>query len=419
MLYLICFYAKAKKRGESMIENEIRLVLETFKKCRIKAGVFKSHEIFSISHEGLYSFFDSKNLGEQLFSILDGRILPKTVYRITDAYDLHYICFLISDDGEAVFFAGPYLSAPPLHAFLLEIGEKNAVSPKRQRYMEEYYGALPILEENNPLFVLVDSLCERIWQSPSFTIRDLSERPESLAAPIIESGKEDGDLSVGMRTIEQRYDFENEMILAVSLGQIHKEKQLLSAFSDNVFEKRISDYLRNAKNYCIIMNTLLRKAAERGGVHPFFIDGVSSDFASKIERLNHLNETSHLMREMFRGYCRLVQNHSTGKLSIPVEKTVIAIESDLSADLSLTYLAKMQNVSAGYLSAVFKKETGKTLSQYITEKRMEYAKYLLETTQLQIQTIAQHTGIMDVQYFSKVFKRYTGMTPREYRERIC
>ena len=66
----------------------------------------------------------------------------------------------------------------------------------------------------------------------------------------------------------------------------------------------------------------------------------------------------------------------------------------------------------------FKKETGKTVSEYIRDKRIEHAKYLLNTTHLQIQTIALHCGIMDVQYFSKIFKKQLGKTPKEYREAL-
>ena len=92
------------------------------------------------------------------------------------------------------------------------------------------------------------------------------------------------------------------------------------------------------------------------------------------------------------------------------------IDSDLSANLSLSSLAATQNVSSGYLSTIFKRETGKTITEYISDERIKLASRLLTTTHLQIQTIALHCGIIDVQYFSKTFKKKTGKTPKEYRE---
>lgn len=62
-----------------------------------------------------------------------------------------------------------------------------------------------------------------------------------------------------------------------------------------------------------------------------------------------------------------------------------------------------------------KREVGKTLSEHIRERRIEHAKYLLGFTDLQIQTVALHCGVLDVQYFTKMFKSQVGLTPSEYR----
>ena len=163
------------------------------------------------------------------------------------------------------------------------------------------------------------------------------------------------------------------------------------------------------------MNTLLRKAAEDGGVHPLYIDRASSGFALKIESIVDMKAIFDVMREMFSSYCRLVRRHSTGKYSVVVKNTVLMIDADISAELSLSALAESQGVTAGYLATVFKKETGKTVVAYIRERRISRAKYLLETTDLQVQTVAMHSGITDVQYFSRIFKKSTGKSPKEYR----
>ena len=99
-----------------------------------------------------------------------------------------------------------------------------------------------------------------------------------------------------------------------------------------------------------------------------------------------------------------------------IRQAIIYIDSDLARELSPGTVAKALNVSLGYLSTIFKKEFGSTLSDYIRTQRMKEAMRLLSDSDLQIQSIAQHCGILDVQHFSKCFKRHTGMSPTAYRE---
>ena len=218
--------------------------------------------------------------------------------------------------------------------------------------------------------------------------------------------------------MEQRYAFENELMQAVSMGLSYKAEQILTSFSTMAFERRTADPVRNVKNYCIIMNTLLRKAAEDGGVHPLYLDRASSDFAFRIETLASVSEAEKLMREMFTAYCRLVKKNSVKHYSPAVQRTVVQIDADLAGDLSLKHLAQLQNMNASYLSTLFKRETGQTITDFVNGRRMQLARQLLGTTHLQVQTIARYCGIPDVNYFSKIFKKYTGQTPKEYRREI-
>lgn len=72
-------------------------------------------------------------------------------------------------------------------------------------------------------------------------------------------------------------------------------------------------------------------------------------------------------------------------------------------------------MNASYFSARFKKETGQTLTEYILQERMRLAVNLLPTTRLQVQTIAQYCGFLDVNYFSRLFRQSVGVSPTEYR----
>jgi len=78
-------------------------------------------------------------------------------------------------------------------------------------------------------------------------------------------------------------------------------------------------------------------------------------------------------------------------------------------------LAQLQGINASYLSSLFRRETGQTVTDYVNRKRIRLAMRLLGTTKLQVQTVALRCGISDVNYFSKLFRKYTQRTPKEYR----
>lgn len=83
--------------------------------------------------------------------------------------------------------------------------------------------------------------------------------------------------------------------------------------------------------------------------------------------------------------------------------------------LSLVTVAEYAAVSAGYLSILFKKETGQNFVDYLTQVRMDKAKVLLRTTDLKSYEVAYRTGFSNSNYFSYAFKKYTGLSPSEYK----
>ena len=83
--------------------------------------------------------------------------------------------------------------------------------------------------------------------------------------------------------------------------------------------------------------------------------------------------------------------------------------------LSLNQVAREVNISANYLSAVFSQEMGATFTEYVTGRRMERAKELLRTTDKRSGEVAAAVGYRDPHYFSFLFKKTQGCTPRDYR----
>lgn len=369
--------------------------------------------------KGLREFL---NLGDCYNSLFDlfGVMKPKTIYKVTDSFFCHYIFIILPDtDVKRILITGPYLNSDRTSENLMEMAEKFSVPAQLVSQMIKYFGNIPVINDEKYLMNLFFSFGEVAWGDDSaFSVESISdtriEKAEIDAIHHFKAKSEDALLSI--KLLEERYDAERELMQAVSQGAAHRVEKLFSTASATAFEKRIDDPVRNMKNYLIISNTLLRKAAEYGSVHPFYIDGLSTDFAKKIERIKTVSDSNDLMREMVKKYCALVKQYSMKNYSLLIQKVLTLIDADLTADLGLKKLAESLNVNASYLSALFKKETGKTLTEYVTQKRVDHAAFLLRSTSLQIQTVAQHCGIFDVNYFAKIFRKYTGKSPKEYRE---
>lgn len=392
----------------------------TLEKCNIKLFVIeynaKIKNTVESTFNGILDFVDDSSRLCDFFPNISDRVL----YKVSDVLNCHYIFIkLPKTERDQILVIGPFLKQDLNRAKIFEKGEQLHLSAPLIKQLEYYYASVPVLRDDGQFFAIINTFCEQLWGSTdSYTAIDLNHEDTSALFNYkqVKVNACDSDSNWKVDLMEKRYAYEEQLLRAVSKGQIHKAEQMLSSFSTIAFESRSNDDLRNFKNYSIIMNTLLRKAAQDGGVHPIHLDKVSSEFAKKIEILSSVNSIKEIMAQMLTDYCRLVRKHSIKQYSPLVQRAIIKIESDLTADLSLKQLASLNNVSTSYFSSLFKNETGQTLTDYVNKQRINQAKHLLRTSNLQIQTVAQLCGILDLHYFSKLFKKYTGKTPKEYRE---
>lgn len=395
-------------------ERELAFLCEVMKRSRLATETVTLTTLAERMHtEDIEDLFALRGLSAARLSSLRER----TLYLLSDRIGLSYRLLLLPGATPATFLlVGPYRAAVLPQNGMIELGEQLGIAPKRQQYFAEYYGSIPHVPSDSPLWGMLYTFCELAFGISSFAVEEL--KPDLLwesPPPTVPTTEMAADAPMRIKAMEQRYAFENEMIRAVEQGELHAEERLFASLSGAAFEKRLADPLRNSKNYAIIMNTLLRKAAEQGGVHPTLIDRVSSGFAAAIEELPSPERSARLMREMFRTYCLLVRERRTAHLPAAVRETVVHIHADLSSDLSTGTLARELGISIPYLSAAFRRAMGVTLSEYVRSRRMQYAARLLTDTGLEIQTVALHCGLPDLQYFSKLFKAEYGMSPSRYR----
>lgn len=94
------------------------------------------------------------------------------------------------------------------------------------------------------------------------------------------------------------------------------------------------------------------------------------------------------------------------------------VEEHINEDLSLTRLGEILHFHPFYLSRMFKQVTGKNLTEYISQVKLRKAKEMLQRGEIRINEVAAALGFETASYFTRFFKKYTGMTPNEYRESV-
>lgn len=110
--------------------------------------------------------------------------------------------------------------------------------------------------------------------------------------------------------------------------------------------------------------------------------------------------------------------HEKNVIPMKVIDTLSYILISLHQELSVAQLASRVNQNIDYFSRQFKLYTGTRPVNYINEKRIERAQYLLGTSRMSYSEISVQTGFENLSYFSKTFKKFTGMSPRDYKKQI-
>ncbi|MDR0707226.1 MAG: response regulator [Treponema sp.] len=147
---------------------------------------------------------------------------------------------------------------------------------------------------------------------------------------------------------------------------------------------------------------------------------IISPFALTQHEVSELASSKETLLEKLRSLLNAViewrDAHSGGRYQAVIMKAREYIDINYtSGEISLHSTANFVGISPNHLSAVFAQETGENFIDYLTRVRIEKAKFLLKNTAMKSADIAYETGFNDPHYFSYIFKKNAGMSPREYR----
>ncbi len=195
-------------------------------------------------------------------------------------------------------------------------------------------------------------------------------------------------------------------------NEIFKVKNLVQEiFSEELVKKYGSAYLRIM--WIRILNLLLHHY-ERRGRNAAEIEKMLQNY-NLLDRIQSLQEIWQKIIEMVME-CVSTESVADANARSKIQMAIGYIQEHFAENLTVNVLAEHYGMSPNYFSSMFKKEMSRSAVNYITELRINQARELLYHSELSVVDISKKVGYEDSQYFFRVFKKYLGMTPLQYRE---
>ncbi len=177
--------------------------------------------------------------------------------------------------------------------------------------------------------------------------------------------------------------------------------------------------LRQYKDRCISMTTLVSRAAMDGGLDSDIAYKLFDLYCMKVEQASSIDTLNKVQGNMLYDYVKRVRAYHYSSTDDPaVNRAVAYIHSNINSKLTVSEIANKINISNGYLSVKFKDNIGVSIPTYIKQQKIKEAKNLLQFTDRSLVEISEYLSFSSQCYFQNVFKQTTGQTPMEYR-RSC
>ena len=337
------------------------------------------------------------------------------IYHTTDDFQCNYTLIRLPDSDE-MLVCGPVLFEEIRAARLTQICDKLNVPEELRDQIRDYYYRVVFIPAQTLYLSVFTILGNQLFGENNYEAiySDFGSMKELFQSYEYYYRVPDKPF-LSIQMIEERYELENATLNAVANGNESKALASCARWTAHVIPQRLANELRDSKDYMITLNTLQRKTVEQAGVHPIHIDSVSNRNIQLIEQLSSIEQCRSFRSKMIRSYCLLVRKHNLKDYSLLTQKIITYVDTELCADLSLKALSERLSVNASYLSTLFKKEMGMSLTDFVNHRRISHAQTLLISTEMPIKSVALKCGIPDVYYFSRLFKRITGTTPKAYR----
>lgn len=178
------------------------------------------------------------------------------------------------------------------------------------------------------------------------------------------------------------------------------------------------DPLRNLRYHMVVLAALIARYCIKGGMSPEESYTLSDFYIMKTDKCRTEAEIRRVHLEMIEDYTgKMRRIKLNGAYSRQIVHGVDYIITHLHSRILLEDAAKYLDISPAYLSRLFKKETGMTFSDFVNKQKIEEAAALLLYTEYSDTQISTLLAFSSQSYFIKVFRKYMGTTPKQYKKR--
>ena len=248
-----------------------------------------------------------------------------------------------------------------------------------------------------PLFMRsLQAILQNSWDHP-LILKDYELIPNSLKTTLVEDEFFNRS-EITKQYMEEKNRLEKELLDQVRYGNAQEawklyEQQCGMDMKAESPKGPAALMRKNLHRY----NVLFSSAVSNANVHPAYIYKLYSYMYDTIETgLTNPNFGNQLAQMMIREYCGLVNSQSLKSYPPLIQNAINFINLNIDSPLSLNVVAGKCHVSPSYLSSLFKKTTGQTLTDYIASRRIDMAKSMLERTDRSVTEIAAKVGFTDI-----------------------
>lgn len=330
--------------------------------------------------------------------------------------NLNHIVFPLVNNGAFLgsILVGPFLMEKPDSLLIQDINKRYSIPTDSLIEMYEETGSIKVYppykvtQISKLLYYLFSNL---ITESKQQLIINQSKLHQQ--AKINESIQ---NYKAFDETSERCYPYEKEKELCnkVKVGNIKDAKGILNELLGYVFFSE-GNSMEILKSRSIEWCSVLSRAAIEGGAATDSILKINNQFLKTLQQINDMDTLCYKLQETVEVFTESMFNYIPSKNNDLIRRAMLYISKNYSSNITLENVATHVHLNPAYFSSLFKQAAGSSFKEYLNMIRIEEGKRLLSNTDYSIIDIAIAVGFEDQSYFSKVFKKYTGLTPKQYR----